>query len=501
MRKKIFIAQIVQESNSFNPVISGEEIFSRLGIREGNELVVNASGCGTTLGAMVDTLKKEDCEIFGGLSLRASSGGPMDAKLVDRFIQKAKQTLATIVDLDGVLISMHGATISTQSEDVCGDVLYQIRQMVGNDVPISVSFDLHANVTTKIVQNADYVCGYVMYPHLDLYQVGVRATTLLVNHLKGDKNVLVRAEIPVIAPAHAYNTNSGKLKALMDKGHEFVRQGKIVDFSVFQAQPWLDVSKLSATVIVIAKDEQTAIEVANDLAQDEYDLRKELQGEKLYTIPEVIQIALKNKSGKPIVISHSADSVNAGATGDSAEVLEHLLEYKDVLRGAVAIADLPSVEKAFSLGVGAVADFVLGATVAPNLTKPVKIEKAKVKSLHDGEFRMCGPQERGQLKNLNKVAVLEVGKIKILVAGNCGNDGDKAFFTSFGIEPEFCDIVAVKACTSFRAVYEKFAESIYNVESLGSAGTVLQKLPYKNRPSPLYPFEQINGFEKAKRYR
>jgi microcystin degradation protein MlrC len=393
--------------------------------------------------------------------------------------------------------------MSDTSDDVCGDILESIRNAVGEKVIISVSFDLHANVTEKTLKNVDYVSGYQTYPHLDLYEVGVRSAERIIEHFEKGRAYVSRAEAPIIAPAHAYTTSTRELKKLMDKANGIKESGKIVDYAIFQAQPWLDAKELFATVIVTAYDKNVALEVANELIIDEFNLRKDLQGAPLLSIEEVIQKALENKSGKPVVLCDSADSPNAGANGDSATVLEKLLPYKDDLKCAVAVVDKNAVDKAFELGVGGEGDFVLGATIAPELSKPVLVKGATVKLLSDGEFFMYGPQERGQRRDNGKTALIKVGNINIHISYGARTIGDRGFYRSVGIEPEFMDLVCVKACTSFRAGYSQITDLIYNAQTTGAAGTDLNALPFKKRPKPLYPFEEItlDNVGKAKIYR
>jgi microcystin degradation protein MlrC len=149
------------------------------------------------------------------------------------------------------------------------------------------------------------------------------------------------------------------------------------------------------------------------------------------------------------------------------------------------------VEKAFQLGVGACADFTLGASIAPELSRPVKVPNATVRSLHDGTFRLGGPAERGQLRHMGRSAVLQAGEISILVTQRGQNNGDLQFYRGFGIEPTLCRLVDVKACTSFRAAYEPISALICNTITPGAAGVELLELPFKNIPSPFYPFSEI----------
>ena len=501
MSKKVFFCRLSQESNSFNPDLADFSSFKI--VTDGVDVLTENGKAGITVNGIYKTLNDKGYELIPGIFMQADSGAPIKNQVIEYFTSETISKLKTISDLDGVCISMHGATLSDVSDDVCGDILEAIRNQVGEKVVISVSFDLHANVTEKTLKNADYVSGYQTYPHLDLYEVGVRAAQRIIDHFENGKAFVARAEIPVIAPAHAYTTSTGELKKLMDKAKAYKDSGKILDYSIFQAQPWLDAKQIFATVIITGYDEQTVLDITNELAIDEFNLKENLQGSPLISINKVIEKALNNKSGKPVVLCDSADSPNAGANGDSATVLEYLLPYQDKLKCALAVVDKSAVDKAYELGVGKTGDFVLGGSIAKNLSKPVIVKNATVKVLSDGDFYAYGPQERGQLKQNGKSALIAVGKIYIHISYAAKTIGDKGFFRSVGVEPELMDLVCVKACTSFRAGYEPISSEICNAQTTGAAGTNLKLLPFEKRPKPLYPFEEISfsDIKQAKIYR
>ena len=105
--------------------------------------------------------------------------------VVEDFLGRTLEGIRGAGALDGVLLSLHGATVSDRSDDVCGDIVQAVRRAVGQKAAIAVSLDLHGNVTRKMMENADFVCGYQTYPHLDLYEVGFRAARLLADREPG----------------------------------------------------------------------------------------------------------------------------------------------------------------------------------------------------------------------------------------------------------------------------------------------------------------------------
>ena len=491
--KRVFVCGIEQESNSFNPIFMPLDKFHCQS--------ADKSNYGKGAGAY-KVFNENGIECVYGTHMTANSSAPVKNEVVNYFLDNTLSQISAAGRLDGVFLLLHGATMSESIDDVCGHICEKIREAVGEEIPIAASFDLHANITEKMMENVDYVSGYWEYPHIDQLRTGLRCATLLCQHLNGNKLFMARAALPLMAPAHAYTTVRGALKKLNEKAQAMVAEGKIEDYTLFQVQPWLDAPYVESCVIVVAKDEKTAKDVANELAKNIFDSKEELQGTPLFTPAEVIEKALANKSGKPVILVDSADSVGAGSTGDSAQVLEELLPFADKIRAAVAFVDAPATEKAFALGVGNTAVFTLGATVSPKLSKPITVE-AKVRSLHSGSYLRRGPIFKGGPVSFGKTAVLEIGKILVRISNLPGVGGDRNHYEACGIIVDELDLVSVKACTSFRAGYEDFAAEICNTGTAGAACPVLSQLPYERLPKPTYPFEKISesDIKPAKIYR
>ena len=485
-KKKIFTFALNQESNSFNSSLT---TFKNFSVKKRGEWDDDKNH---RIQGVFKGMEEENMRPVFGPCFWSASGAPVADEVIDEFLNCLEEDLKHAGKIDGVAIMFHGATVSKSREDVCGDISEFVRKRVGEEIPITASFDLHANITEKIAKNVDFICGFQKYPHLDIFETGYRSIKVLGEYFKDNGVKTYLTHVPVIASASGYTTETKELKSLMERGNEYVKQGEILDFSVFQVQPWLDVSEMASTIAVIGKDKETAKKIVKELAQEEFRIKEYLQGGSFLSVEEIIEKARKNKTGKPIVICDSADSPNAGAAGDSAFVLEKMLPVKDEFNMAVTVNDVNAVDKAFALGVGGKGDFTVGASICPKLSSPVTVYGATVKILSDGEITMYGPQERGVKISVGKCAVIQTGKLKILLAYDGKKEGDRAFYRCVGIDPEFMDIVDVKACTSFKAGYESISAEICNVASSGAASPVLKLLPYEKRPKPLYPFEEIS---------
>ena len=70
---------------------------------------------------------------------------------------------ATKTGLDAIYLDLHGAAVAEQAADSEGELLQRLRAIVGPDLPIVASLDLHANVTRRMLRLAD---ALVVLPHL-----------------------------------------------------------------------------------------------------------------------------------------------------------------------------------------------------------------------------------------------------------------------------------------------------------------------------------------------
>lgn len=491
---KVVVCEFNQESNSFNPETTKKEMFEYYGIYIGEEMYSKTKDKPRAIAAMFDVLKENGIDIIPACSMYSQSGGRIEHSVLEWFVKKVLSVLSENMPIDGVFISLHGATQTTECDDVSGYILEKIRAKIGPEAVISASADMHANVTGKVMANTDYICGFHTYPHTDYYETGYRAAMLGVNKLRGiQKYSSVRVGIPMIIPANGYSTLEGSYKSFMEYGKSKVEKGILADFSIFMMQPWLDVGEGATTVVTVAKEKEDAERQALGLAEKLYLLRESLQPD-LYTIDQVIDLAEKNKTDKPVILVDCADSSNAGATGDSVAVVEKLVARGSIVKTATMLTDAQAVDYAFSLGVGKNGEFSLGGTKDPVHNKSIKLQ-AYVKSLHDGVFIQEGPAGKGMKINIGKTAVLNIGNIDMVVCYNLTGNGDPQLYKSFGLTPENYKLVVVKACTSFRASYQNFAEKICLTDTPGAASSNLLTLDYKKLPKTFYPFSNLDDYK------
>lgn len=485
---KILVTEFRQESNSFNPINADLAFWAQSGIYEGDEARQAWGSKPCAIAGILDVLDRapEHPEVVVATVMSCQSGGVAEQEVMDYYWERLEQSLRENLPLAAVVVSFHGALMTTQFDDPEGELTRRIREIVGGSCVVSIATDLHGYISKELIENTNLLVGYHTYPHVDYFETGQRAAQLALRALtSASPPVMAWVPIPMMVSAAAYNSLEGPFKDLMDHCDQLMADQTLLDCTIYQMQPWLDIPEPHSCAVAIATDAHTATEQALDLATRLYEARHSFVVNQL-SIDEVIDIAEDPSSPKPTILVDAADSCNAGSPGDSMAVARRLLERGSKLRSATVVNDPAAARKAHELGVGATAQFSLGGSLDPAAIS-IKAE-GYVKSLHDGVYIQEGPAGRGYINRMGKTAVLRFGTMDVVVCEWMIGNGDPQLYRAHGIEQTLYDLVVVKANTSFRAGYTKFAGGIFDADTPGAALSDLFKMPFKRLPKNIYPW-------------
>lgn len=484
MKKRILILEFRQETNTFNPVVMTKEMFNGGKDFEGEEIFQTRLSTRTAVCGAAAAFREAGAAVIPTVFASAPSGGRVADDVLE-FVMERVRWYGEHNEFDAIYASLHGATCTVGCDDACGKLTGLLRELAG-EKPVVASFDLHANITERVLNNLDAVCGYRTYPHVDFYETGYRAARRCIDLLEGRTCKMAAAAVPLLVPPAGYTSNEGSFGQLLNWGKELIDRGVILDFTLFPVQPWLDIPEIASRIIVIAREANAAKEYA-ELMAGRLSVMGDAMQPELLSVDEIIDIAEKNERGKPVILSEFADSPNGGCVGDSVAVPLRLLERGSKLRAGVPVVDPEAVKQAFRLGVGATGEFTVGAAFTPDVPGPLKAE-GTVLSLHDGRFILEGPAGRGSVGYIGNSAVVRFGTVDILLQSRGSASGDPQLLRHFGIEPSLYDLVVVKANTSFRLPYGKISDLIYCADTPGAGAANLKRFNWKNLPAGMYPF-------------
>ena len=115
----------------------------------------------------------------------------------ERIVKVMVDGIAAAGPLDAVYLDLHGAMVTEHLDDGEGEILARVRKVIGKDLPLVVSLDLHANVTPEMVEHADALIAYRTYPHVDMADTGRAAAKHLALLLRTKTEL--RKSVPAIA--------------------------------------------------------------------------------------------------------------------------------------------------------------------------------------------------------------------------------------------------------------------------------------------------------------
>lgn len=202
---------------------------------------------------------------------------------------------------------------------------------------------------------------------------------------------------------------------------------------------------------------------------------------------EAIRVALTSER-RPWVLADSADAPSSGAPGDSTVVLRLLIDAVPQQPCYVYIVDAAAVDRMASAGAGAELIFTLGATSGCTLNGPIVVT-GRVRLIASGEFVNRGPGFQGLTTRMGRTAVLDIGRIALVVMERPVIQWDPELYRSLGLELEDAQIVVVKSPAAFRAAYGPIAAEIMVVDAPGVCSPNLRALPYQKVCRPLYPLD------------
>lgn len=494
-KKRVLICEFHQETDTFNPILMKKDDFAAFHYTEGEAgyALCKEQNCATH--GIIDAIEKMGGEVIPSVFVYALAGGRVSDGVLEYVLERLRHYIAQAGHIDAVCALLHGATCTESDNDACGTVLKEMRRLLGEEIPITVALDLHANVTEAILKNADVVCGHQTYPHVDIYETAYRAGTMCMRMLEGKSTCMAAVRIPMLTPPVGYSTEKEPFKGVIDAGHALVNEGALLDFTVFNVQAWMDIPEIGSAVVAVAEDADTAKEKADLLAR-EFFANRDGYWPDLMSVDAVIDRAEETDSAKPVILVDSADSPNGGAVGDSVAVALRLQERGSKLRSAMFVKDPEAVAQAFAVGVGNSAEFTVGAKFTADVPGPL-VAVGKVRSLHDGQVRREGPVNRGEPFSVGRAAVISFGNMYVLVCEAPAVPGDPQLFRHFGIEPKLYDLVVVKANASFRAAYCDFSGEICYADTPGAGAANLKRFNWKHLPKGMYPFDLPEGYVPA----
>lgn len=492
---RIAVGRFWTESSSMSPLPANRPMFEAGALVEGDDVFLLGRATRTELGGIFDVLDSApDVEIVPLLAAQASCAAPIEADLWHEIHDRMIELLEGQLPVDGVVISLHGATLAEDEDDCCGRLLNDIRAVVGSSVPIAATLDMHGNPTAQMTQAANALVAYKTYPHHDFVERGKQAASIVL--------AAARGEIAPVTATVSIPLNLGSLQ-LMDElianGIELEREGKALCCSIMPTHSYLDVAdfRTLSAVIVTDTDRDAAVALGKDLMSDAWEQRDRVTTERrpLTPLPDALHLARSMPPGT-VVIADPNDSVTGGFPGDCPAVIQGLLALGITEPSCHILTDPAFVDRAMQAGVGATISGPLGGTWGGSQYRPVQVD-ARIVALSDGTILKSREPMPGHLEVSNRsmgpTAVVNIGgNVTVVVTSVPVMSTEATVYRSVGVEPYDYRIVVTKSVNQQRFHYTE-ASGFIDLDGPGWGQAAREYQWNKRNPADAYPHRSFDG--------
>lgn len=439
----------------------------------------------------IDAARKQGVEIetIPLFSAWAVPGGPLSRHTVLEFRDMLAQRLSAAGPLDGFYFCMHGAMGARNMEDPESFLLEAVREVVGPDLPIAMTLDLHANLTQRRVDAVDFLVAYHTNPHRDHVAVGQRAGEILVRQITGDaRPTTAWRTLPMYLGGGTTIDFLPTMRPLFRWMKQQQKNPKVLDCSLFTCHPWNDSPDLGwSTHITTDGDPALAESLAEELADLAWGVRK-VPVPYLPSIEEAIETAkragLARRLGA-VVFADLSDVVTAGSVGENTRIIRALLAEGSDLKAYVPIRDADAVAALWDKPEGSTATVTIGG----------KLDPAREPSL-DVTARILGKFERAPY---GKSITLQMGETIACVTSGPPICMKPAFFRHHGLDPWKADVLVVKNFFPFRLFFAAIARKTVNVRTEGITDfDAVNELEFRE---PLWPQTDVPAWRPTDRRR
>jgi len=487
---RILVAGYQHETNTFAPSLADWTAFNRgesfPAFMRGQAVIDQLTGINIPIAGFMDAAKRWQWQLVPSAWAGATPSSYVTQDAFERISQAILEDVqsALVQGLDGVYLDLHGAAVAEHADDSEGELIARIRQLVGPQIPIVASLDLHANVTQRMLTQSDALVSYRTYPHIDMADTGELAAQLMQRRLKlGRKEPLHARRFPFLISLNAQSTWMEPAKTAYQQLIELDQETGVM-LSFCMGFPASDFEACGPVVWGHGPQAEQVVERLFKAVSEPSLWRPDWMSAR----EAVVQaMATASSASAPVVIADTQDNPGAGGDSNTTGMLHALLQQGagKAYPSQVALGlmfDPDAAKKACEAGIGAQIDCSLGKAVpifTGHLSDPPVQARFKVKAISDGQCVLKGPMMTGVTVQMGPSACLEIEGILVAVVSGKMQLLDRELMRTVGIHPEAMKIVVAKSSNHFRADFTPIAAQVIVAKAPGPMAADPGDLPWK----------------------
>jgi microcystin degradation protein MlrC len=479
---RIAVGGFLHETNTFAPTKATYADFVHgggwPGMAVGAAVLTTMRDINVGLAGFVEAAEANGWELIPTIFSAASPSAHVTEDAYERVAKALIDSIHAADRLDAVYLDLHGAMVAEHFDDGEGEILARVRKVIGRELPLVVSLDLHANVTPRMVEHADALIAYRTYPHVDMADTGRAAARHLALLLRSrHKFAKAFRQLPFLIPISWQCTSDEPCKGIYQKLAQ-LESDAVPTLSFAPGFPAADFPDCGPSVFAYGRTQADADKAADAIAALVIGHENDFDG-RIYSPDEGVRTAMElaKHAKKPIVIADTQDNPGAGGDSDTTGMLRALVRNNAGKAAIGVIYDPESAEIAHAAGEGATVTLALGGKSGIPGDAPYQ-ETFVVEKLSDGKFIAPGPYYGGRKMKMGPSACLRIGDVRVVVSSHKAQLADQALYRFVGIEPTEQSILVNKSSVHFRADFEPIAEKLIICAAPGAMPADTAALPW-----------------------
>lgn len=490
---RVLLAGYQHETNTFAPSPADWAAFTRgdgfPAFQRGQAVLDTFRGVNAPVGGFIDEAAARGWTLIPSAWAGATPSSYVTEDAFERIagaiVEDTRAALAR--GLDAIYLDLHGAAVAVHALDSEAELLARLRALVGPQLPIVASLDLHANVTPAMLQTADAMVSYRTYPHVDMAATGARAAGLLARRLAlGRREPVTARRLPFLIPLNAQSTwleparrhyeLLGELDERLGTVTSFCMGFPAADFDGCAPMVWSHGEQAEAAA-------GTLFAAVSEPAPWRLDVREARQA-----VADALAAAAT--ASRPVVVADTQDNPGAGGDSNTTGLLHALLAQGAGKRfpGQVCLGmlfDPQAAERAQAVGLGGSFEGTLGRSVPyfGGMTDAPVAGRFTVTALSDGVTTLKGPMMTGLPTAFGPSACLDIDGVRVAVVSGKAQLLDREMLRMVGVQPETQRIVVVKSSNHFRADFTPIASQVIVAKAPGPMAVDPADLPWTRLPA------------------
>ena len=482
---RIAVGGFLHETNTFAPTKATYDAFIHGGgwprMVLGADIPKIIRRINVGLAGFIEAADEKGWELVPTIFAAATPSAHVTEDAFERIAKIMVDGIAAAGPIDAVYLDLHGAMVTEHHDDGEGEVLARVRHVIGKNLPLVVSLDLHANVSPEMVEHADALIAYRTYPHVDMAATGRACAEHLALLLK-TKQRFAKAfrQLPFLIPISWQCTNDQPSKSIYQK-LAGLQSDAVPTLSFAPGFPAADFRDCCPSVFAYGQTQADADAAADKIVAVIEGHEDDFDG-KIYAPDEGVLHAMElaKTAKKPIVIADTQDNSGAGADSDTTGMLRALVRNK-AKRAAIGVLWDPGVRtnsacRGRRRHRDAGARRQVGYSGRLSRTRTPSSSRGCI----DGNFIAPGPYFGGRSMEMGPSACLRIGDVRVVVASHKAQLADQAMYRYVGIEPTEQAILVNKSSVHFRADFEPIAEKLLICAAPGAMPADPAALPWKH---------------------